>query len=177
MYLVIQYFFTPSNFKALSINGSGQAFTQSTFVVKIDSLVNKAISSIALTEKGDYELDGQSAKVTVKGDLRAVDMSNPFVTHVAKIKAADPFVETGFDDDTANWEASAFLGFLPSTSSILVTIENILRAKTSSVGELAFIEKKFVGLEVTAVPVPQALWMFITGLLGLLSVSKRRKMI
>lgn len=169
--------FAPSNFKALSLNGSGQAFTNSSFIVQINSLSNNDIGSIALTENGDYELEGQNAKVAVKGELRAIDMADPLVTHVSKIKAVNPFVETDFDADTANWEANASLNFLPNTSSILVTIENILRAKTSSAGELAFVQKKFVGLTVTAVPLPHAVWLFGAGLLGLLSVSKRKRFI
>jgi hypothetical protein len=175
--------FAPSDFSALSLNGNGQAFTSSSFVVKIASLNNKSIDALALTETGDYLREGAGAKLAVGGELRAVDLAHPFVSNVGKITSG-PFVETEFGDDTANWEANASLAFSSDTTSIWVTIQNILRAKTSAVGELAFIQKKFVGLTVVAsqdvpvtVPLPQAVWMFGVGLFGLLSVSKRKKLL
>lgn len=175
--------FAPSDFSALSLNGNAPAFTPETFVVKIASLNNKSINALALTETGDYFREGAGAKLAVGGELRAVDLAHPFVSNVSKITSG-PFVETEFGDDTANWEASASLAFSPDTNSIWVTIQNILRAKTSAVGELAFIQKKFVGLTVVPsqdvpvpVPLPQAVWMFGVGLFGLLSVSKRKNLL
>lgn len=174
--------FVPSDFSTLSLNGNGQAFTSSTFVVNIASLNNKSINALALTETGDYLREGAGANLAVGGELRSVDLANPFVSNVSKITSG-PFAETEFGDDTADWEANASLAFSPNTNSIRVTIQNILRAKTSAVGELAFIQKKFVGLTVVpsqdvpvTVPLPQAVWMFGVGLFGLLSVSKRKKM-
>jgi len=175
-------FFTPSNFKALRENVVGGNLISSTFSVRINSLQGEAINSIALTEKGDYLLEGAKAKVAVVGELRAVNVADPFSTYSANITAASPFTETAFAGPTGKWTASAYLD-LPGTSSVIVSIENILRAKIFSGNagdELAFIEKKFVGLTattVTAVPLPQAVWLFGAGLLGLLSVSKRKKLI
>jgi len=172
-------FFTPSNFKALRENKAGGKLVSSTFSVRIDSLQGGAINSVALTEKGDYLLEGAKAKVAVLGELRAVDVADPFTTYSANITSASPFTETAFTGPTGKWTASAYLD-LPGVSSVIVNIENILRAKIdrgNTGDELAFIEKKFAGLSVTTVPLPQAVWLFGAGLFGLLSVSKRKKYI
>jgi len=172
------------NFEAQSFNGSlGRA--SDTFSVRIDSLAGKSVQSIALTEKGNYELEGSAAKVVVKGSLSATDAANSSLDYSDTIKSIAPFVQTA-DDETGIWKANAYLNFLPNASSVFVNIYNVLTARTAA-GEFASIDKSFVGLKVTTVatqdlppvtvPLPQAVWMFGVGLFGLLSVSKRKKLL
>lgn len=170
------------NYEAQSFNGSlGRA--SDTFSVRIDSLAGKSVQSIALTEKGNYELDGSTAKVVVKGSLSATDADNSSLNYSDTIKSLAPFVETA--DETGTWNANAYLNFLPNASSVFVNIFNVLTATTGA-GEFAYIDKSFVGLKITTaatqdvpvtVPLPQAVWMFGVGLFGLLSVSKRKKLL
>lgn len=181
-------FFVPTNFNALRENVAGGALTSSTFSVKIDALQGNVIGSIALTERGDYLLEGDHAKATVTGELRAVDLADPFSTYASNISPTGAFSQTDFDGPTGKWTADAYLD-LPYVASAIVSIENILRAKISignAGDELAFIQKKFVGLSANAlpfddipvtVPLPQAIWLFGAGLFGLLSISKRKKYI
>ena len=61
--------------------------------------------------------------------------------------------------------------------SVRVSIENILDARTQNDLELASIEKNFVGLTVTTLPLPQAVWLFSAAMMGLLSLSKGKKFI
>jgi hypothetical protein len=169
--------FLPAGFKAQSVDGAASELTSSTFQVKIDRLDGHHISNIALTEKGDYLLNGAGAKVGALGELRASDVIFPFQEYVSKIKSVNPFVETGLAS-TTNWVATANLAFASDTiSSLYVSIENILFAQSDIKHDIAFIEKKFVGLTVTAVPLPQALWLFCAGMMGLLSMSKRKKLL
>ncbi len=168
-------FFLPANFKAQSLDGGASALTSNTFQFKIDALGGHHISNLALTEKGDYILEGEKAKISALGELRAVDVKAPFQELISKI-VMDPFVQTGLVK-TGDWTATANLAFAPDiTKSLYLSIENILLAKTGLKDDFAFIEKKFVGLTITAVPLPQAVWLFGAGLMGLLSISKRRKL-
>ncbi|MEQ1531460.1 MAG: hypothetical protein ABL925_19265 [Methylococcales bacterium] len=78
---------------------------------------------------------------------------------------------------TVNWNATAAADVSSlGSSSVNVTIENILIALSDKFGDLGFIEKKGVvlGAEVSAVPLPAAVWTFGAALLGFLSVSKRK---
>ncbi|UOA09006.1 hypothetical protein [Methylobacter sp. S3L5C] len=169
--------FLPTNFKAVSLDGGSTALTSSTFQVKIDRLDGHHITNIALTEKGDYLLNGANAKVADLGELRASDVIFPFQDYVSKIESVNPFAQTGLAS-TTNWVTTANLAFAPNTiSSLFVSIENILFAQSDMKHDIAFIEKKFVGLTVTAVPLPQALWLFCAGMMGLLSMSKRKKLL
>ena len=188
--------FLPTNFKAQSLDGGATALTSDSFQLKIDALDGHHITNLALTETGDYILDGQGATVSAFGELRAVDLKAPFIESISKIELASPFVQTGIEQ-TGDWAATANLAFVPNTiTSLSVSIENILLAQTGinhevddddikhdskddddNVHNIAFIEKKYVGLTVTAVPLPTAVWLFGAGLMGLLSVSKRRKLL
>jgi hypothetical protein len=62
-----------------------------------------------------------------------------------------------------------------------VTIENVLTATSITQAESAFIEKKFAGGSVglvvnpTAIPVPAAIWLFGSGLLGLVGIARRKR--
>ena len=57
-------------------------------------------------------------------------------------------------------------------------LQNNLFATTSNDGERAWIEKKIsaveVGVSTTVIPVPAAVWLFGSGLLGLVGVARRR---
>jgi len=169
--------FLPTEFKAQSLDGGATALTSSTFQVKIDRLNGHHITNIALTEKGDYILNGVDTKTGALGELRASEVTFPFQEYVSKIKSVNPFVETGLFS-SADWVTNANLAFAPDTiKSLFVTIENILWAQSDVKHDIAFIEKKFVSLTVTAVPLPQALWLFCAGMMGLLSMSKRKKLL
>ena len=168
--------FLPTNFKAQSLDGGASALTSNTFKLKIDALGGHHISNLALTEKGYYILSGQNANVSALGDLRAVDVKAPFQEAVSKIVTVNPFAQTELVN-TGDWIATANLAFTPNiTTSLYVSIKNMLLAQTGIQRDIAFFDKNFVRLTVTAVPLPTAVWLFGAGLMGLLSISKHRKM-
>ncbi len=168
--------FLPTNFKAQSLDGLDSGLTSDNFQLKIDALGGHHISNFALTEKGHYLLNGQDAEVLALGGLRAVDVKAPLQEAVSNIKLVNPFVQTGLLN-RGDWVATANLAFAPNTiTSLYLSIENILLAQTDSKHDIAFIDKNFVGVTITAVPLPTAVWLFGAGLMGLLSILKRRKM-
>jgi hypothetical protein len=179
------FFFTPTNFKAQSINTGSLGFgnTASTTAVTIKALQNtSSIDSISLTERGDYNqmnvVDNtmSHAKVGVGGQIRALDVATQDevtsqISHAAFATTADDFT-------TTNWTGTASVDTTSlSSKAITLTIQNLLFAVSPTVGDYAFVEKKFAGLKVStsAVPLPAAVWLFGAALFGFLSVSKKNR--
>ncbi|MEQ1620433.1 MAG: hypothetical protein ABL919_03430 [Methylococcales bacterium] len=183
-------FFVPTNHSLVQENLSGSKLLKSNFTVTINSLQGSKIDFVALNENGKYLLEGEKAGISLKGALTAIDAFDPFSGYESEIAPVAPFEQTEFDGPLGQWEASTLLD-LPDTTSVIVSIENILRAKifSGNVGdELALIETKFLGIfvgdlpintnvEVSRVPLPQAVWLFGAGMFGLLSISKRKRFI
>ena len=171
--------FTPTNFKALSANGQGIVTTSGTINVKAYANSNYSFTSFNLTEYGDYSLIGSDAQVTLGGQIRAFDLANPIPQLTDPITKTAPLtVTTTFAGyQTTNWEANASIT-IPTiwSNGVNLTIENILKARTTQFGSEAFIEKKFSGSVVILSPVPEAdtYAMMLAGL-GLVGFMVRRK--
>jgi hypothetical protein len=168
--------FAPSNFTALQDGYIGGALTESSFEVKIDALDGHHLGALALNETGTYIREGVNAGVSETGVLNAVSLDNASSTYVSNIQPTAPFSETAFDSPSSIWTAKANFDLLPGTSSLLVNIDNILRAKIFSGAdgsETAYIGQNFASLSVTAVPLPMAAWLFGGGLLMMFSKCKR----
>jgi hypothetical protein len=177
-------FFTPTNFVAESLNGAGEVLTRSTINVQIIAHNNTAITSLGLTELGDYKLKGANSAVDVSGETRAFAISNPSIREVQHITSNSNL--TINDGKTHDWEASSFISLTTpkwqGVTSINYTLENILDAYTeiTDVGpKLAFIEKKFAGtsisLVVTTVPEADTYAMLLAGM-GIMGMIFRRKL-
>ena len=69
--------------------------------------------------------------------------------------------------DTAGWG---------SDTDVDIDLTNTLTASTAADGEYAMVQKKLgaVSIEITAVPVPAAVWLFGSGL-GVLGWMRRRR--
>lgn len=181
-------FFTPAAFKAISTNGMGTDLASANMNILVTPNNSVMLSSIALQERGDYSLKGNGSTVDVGGQLRAFDVGNPFtVEDSAFINTTSPL--TTNDNKFHNWTATANLDLSSSAwqnaSAVNFTIENVLEATTTARFSKAFIDKKFSGIQLSvstgdgavppsAVPVPAAMWLFGSGLLGLVGVSRRR---
>jgi hypothetical protein len=174
-------FFAPVNFSASREGITGTVYTDSSFKVTVNSLYGNTISKLALTELGDYTKEGPTANVVAKGTLTATDLTNS-KTSINKINSTAPFAPTTFDGPTGLWQAKADATFSKSFS-VEALIHNILGARNGSLDDFANINTTFVGLTastvlavpvVSAVPLPQAVWFFGAGLLGLISMSKRK---
>lgn len=171
-------YFTPTSFSAESLNGAGFDLTKQTINVKVTAHDGWDFSSLALTERGDYLRVGEAAKVAVTGQIRAFDTTSPLNEVTSSIVASGAFMQTD-DLGTQNWQASAAanLAGMSTASMVNVTLQNILVAQ-SPVGTdtLAFIEKKYAGLNVITTPVPEAetYAMMLAGL-GLIGFVVRRR--
>lgn len=174
-------FFTPTNFSSTSQNGEGISITNSTINLTLQPKNGYGFSSFNYEERGDYLLLGNETTVRLAGQIR--------VRHVDDVLAEsngffEPF-ESLQEQGNHNWSATSFIDgatgdWVPGESAVILTIENILLASTESLGELAFIEKKFVAAEIELVPVPLP-GTFVLLLSSILSLgagstlAKRRK--
>lgn len=170
--------FAPTNFSASSTTSSPFDFTNSSFAVTINSLDNY-INNVSLVESGNYIKIGGSADVVALGTLTTTDLTNT-LTSVSNITpTAVLFSTTAFPNPVGNWEAKANENLLNSFS-VLANINNILGTQKLQTSDYALINKLSVSLTATtvsAVPLPQAIWLFGGGLMALLSVAKRKKLL
>ncbi len=171
-------YFTPTSFSAESMNGAGFDLTKQTINVKVTAHDGWDFSSLALTERGDYLRVGDTAKVVVSGQIRAFDTMSPLNEVTSNIVASGAFQQTD-DFITQNWQASAAanLAGMSTAGMVNVTLQNILVAQSPmGTDTLAFIEKKYAGLNVITTPVPEAetYAMMLAGL-GLIGFVVRRR--
>ncbi|MDO9466303.1 MAG: FxDxF family PEP-CTERM protein [Thiobacillus sp.] len=170
-------YFTPTNFKAQSLNGAGFALTSETMNIKVSAHSDWLFSSIGLLEKGDYLLLGAGSMADVTGQMRIFDVATPLVDITTSIVSTNPLNQTGLP--TRNWNAmvSTDLSAWTTTQTINVTIENLLLASTGAMPSLAFVEKKFVGLSVVTAPIPEAetyaMMLVGLGLVGFAAMRRR----
>jgi hypothetical protein len=178
-------FFTPTEFKAESLNGVGTVTTSQTISFDIVPHENFRVTGSGLTERGDYVLRNATSTVDVQGQTSAYAIANPLLVVTDNIAAAGPMTTLNISTD---WTATSFLNLTPLPSDgagYRITIDNHLIAYTdpNATGlRQAFIEKKFVGESVglqffgtvNAIPEPQTYVLFLAGF-GLLGFLVRRR--
>lgn len=170
--------FTPNSFKAESNSASpALGFTAATMNIKVQAN-NPAqwLASVSLNEVGDYllfdPLNGSVKGVAVTGQMRVRDL-NTLAEVTDSITSTAPLTSVGLP--TQNWSASASANVGSWMTNVAnVTVENLLLAYTTAAPSLAFIEKKGVVLQVTAVPEPETWAMLLAGL-GLVGLQLCRK--
>ena len=152
--------------------------------------------SLNLIEFGNYTLFGAGASVDVVGSLSVTALSGAFIPGPPEINSLSDM--TINDSAAHNWFGSAFtdlttegvnagggLNDFTSVDTIIVRINNILQANTTQAGTSAFIQKLQAGTAIqlgingspaSAVPVPGAVWLMGSGLLGLVGLARRKNM-
>lgn len=171
--------FTPVDFQAKSVNGAGYALTNSTMNIQMTAHDGWMFSSVGLLEKGDYMLLGAGSTAAVGGQIRIHDVSAPLVDTTTSIQSSVPLDHMGLQ--TTNWtaRASADLSSWTTARTLNVTVQNLLLASSDAASSVAFVDKKFVGLNpgmaaVTPVPEAQTYALMLAGL-GLIGWKIRRR--
>ena len=177
-------FVTPTNFLAESNNTDGSVLTTGTGTIQIIAKSGYVLDGINFGEVGDYRMSAGATSVDVDPYLHVFEwgavpalgveeMQTVPVTGDLTIKDAnlhDWSAAGGFDLTTTSWD---------NINRVGLTLQNTLNAVSLVNGESALIQKKAIGSSVdvsttAVVPVPAAVWLFGSGLLGLVGVARRR---
>jgi len=176
-------FTQPSNFLAESIGVVGgnidvfAAFGTITVVTK----AGYQFTGAAVVQQGDYQANGTGASVNSVGDLTVSDSSN------AATNAMTTMINSGLGINDGLLQAWSSIGqfdlstpIWDNVNSIELSLLSTLTATTSAFGESAFIQNKLVAgglvtIETSPIPVPAALWLFVSGLLGLFGFARKAK--
>lgn len=173
--------FTPADFIAQSLNGDNGnplIITASETLNLQVEVINPATSLLGfqLLEQGDYFLNGPSATAQAAGIFEV--SSNTSAYAETKSFDAGPLNTINL---LTNWDTSSAIDLSDTAgwytdTDVAINITNILTATTIALGDQSLVQKKFagVGLEVTLVPVPGALWLFGSALLGLGAIKRRK---
>jgi hypothetical protein len=174
-------YFLPTTFVAEALNDAGIRTTGQTNKILVTAKGGRTLSTMNLEERGDYrrieEFGGGPTAVSVTGQLRALDTSNLSNEVDDRIESTTSFPPTEFSGPPEDWIATASVDLVDWDSiAVNVTITNILSAVSLNLGDLAYIEKEYVGLTVTTVPLPNAIFLFgfaLSSLLLTLNTERR----
>lgn len=176
-------FFTPDDFKAQSTDGSPTSVLVNDvldIVVESTSL-GYTMDKFVLHESGDYYRDG--AGTSARADANFIVNSNTkncgFFSLPCKseiLAGTGPLADTG--GNFAFWQLGGQIDLADTAdwgddTAVTITLQNNLRAGSTTVGEDAFIQKKNGAIGIQVVPVPAAVWLFASGILGLVGVARR----
>jgi len=169
-------FFQPVDFIAESLNG-GSDTAEAMLNIQVQTInAGYWLKDFSLAEFGDYELIGTGASADVSGEFAV--SSNTITKSDTVLFDAGPLTVIGA---ATEWNTGAMIDLADTAgwgvdTDVDIDITNTLAAATTNSGELSRVQKKLggVGLTITAVPVPAAVWLFGSGLLGLAGFARRR---
>ena len=175
----------PTNFRAESLGGGADSVNDNG-AVQVIAKSGYQINGVNVLERGDYLMTGVGATVDVDGWSDVWDWNDVFFGPSVQQNLAITGDLTIIDSNTHTWTGSTGFDLTGSAwdgiNHIGLSLQNNLYAATSAEGEVAWIEKKLTGggidlsIDTTpVVPVPAAVWLFGSGLIGLIGVARRKK--
>jgi hypothetical protein len=170
----------PTDFRAESLNSAGAVTVSDNYDIQIIARPGYQIDELKILERGDYYMKGIGTSVGVNGLFSVYDSNDIFGTPADQI-----LVITGdltiIDESLHTWTGTASFDLAGADwngiNDITLSLQNNLNATANTLGDIAWIEKKIVGvgLITTPVPVPAAVWLFGSGLLGLAGLARRKQ--
>ncbi len=183
--------FKTSKLKTVSINGIGDVSNLFNMDILVTPNEGVTLSSIGIRERGRYAIKKAGSSVDFNGQIQASDESDPLsIFATAPITTKSNFNNS--ERGRHNWIAKSTIDLSTSmwddTSGFIISLDNMLGAMTGASFSKAFIGINRLGfrvnvddnvddsLTVSQVPIPAAAWLFGSGLIGLVAVSRRREM-
>ena len=174
----------PTDFRAESLGGGADSVNDNG-VVQVIAKSGYQIDGVNILERGDYLMTGTGASVDVDGWSDIWDWNDVFGPSVQQNLDITGDL-TIIDSNIHTWQGSTSFDLTESTwdgiNHIGLGLQNNLYAATTTEGEVAWIEKKLAagGIDLSVittavVPVPGAVWLFGSGLLGLVGIARRKK--
>jgi len=168
-------FATPT-FSISAANGVGTEIFQSIGSIFVTAKDGYSFSSIDVIEGGTYQTTGNGT-VDVTGTLRVLNRTNPFSFETSNLNMTDltlPGVNSwqgdlSYDMSTAMWD---------NANSIQLTLTTTLFAISPDGDSTAVINQTLagssMGVSINTIPVPAAVWLFGSGLIGLAGIARRK---
>jgi len=152
--------------------------TSETLFITVEMIDSGTVmTQFALTELGDYFLNGSTAAVTATGTFEVSSDTSAFSDSEA-LSAGLLTVQGAFTD----WNINSMIDLANTVgwgqdTAVTLMLDNTLTAESNLLGDQAFIQKKFgaFGVAVTIIPVPAALYLFGSALALLGWRSRRRR--
>jgi hypothetical protein len=170
------FLFTPGNYRAQSQNGAGAVTVGDRLEVDILAHAGFDITGVRIQEIGDYAIfggNGDGEQVAVSGSLILSDLERLRF-------ASDTLVSTPVSPITSGsgiWTADASLDLsaaFPAWKQFTLIFDNDLVAITNDLGEVAWIQKKAVGVGVAVTIIPEPVSLCLLGLGGLVLAGRRK---
>jgi len=168
-------FATPS-FGVSAANAEGTNIFQNIGSIFVEAKDGYSFSSIDILESGTYQTTGNGS-VDLTASLQVIDSDNIFTNATNFLDISDLTLSGtnawdasfGYDMSTAMWD---------NTSRIQLTLNNTLFATSPDANSTAVINQTLagssMGMSINTIPVPAALWLFGSGLIGLAGIARRR---
>lgn len=170
------------NFLAESLNGAGAVSVSDNGGIQVIAKSGYQIGSVSISENGSYLMSG-SVAVDVDGLFEVYDQNDFFGPSIQQnlsisgdLTIIDEIVHiwtgmTNFDLTGPTWDDVNHIGII---------LQNNLNATSLAQDDIAWIKKNPDGgieltVTTTAVPVPAAVWLFVSGFIGLINLARRRK--
>jgi len=170
--------FSQHNFSALANGNLFGSANATTPLINVTAKSGYTLSGVSLFEQGDYyriETAPDSSFVSVGGQFIVNNNATNFSSdQVLNSVLSFSALGNGAPLNTA-WTVSESVAL--NAAAATVKVENLLVAGALPNISTAFIEKKLVsiGAFTVPVPVPTAAWLFLSGLVGFISISKRKQ--
>ena len=172
-------FAQPTNFFAEALNAGGSDSFSALGTVMVVAKSGYVFDLVQVGQQGDYTLSGAGASVSAAATLDVTDSNNAATTVSTPLASTSDYTLQG----TNPWDSLAPVDlstpFWSGVSSVDLTLDVLLTASTTTAGESARIDNKFTGgglvtIQTTPIPVPAAVWLFVSGL-GLFAGFVRRR--
>jgi len=181
------FFQNIDNFEASSTDGTGSEIVTDTVDITIEAFTpNYDMTQFLLVEQGDYLINGDGASVTAGARMDITSLDNTCPVGIFDFICTDhDTVDAGAltaQGVTTDWDLIAQVDLADTTgwgsdTRVVMKLQNTLTASTTETGETAFIQKKLGGVGIQVVPVPAAVWLFGSALVGLGAWTRRRKLV
>lgn len=184
-------FFSPTTFTASSTDQSGfpdptpgdppgpTGVARGTITFDIVALnENVRLEKVMVSEAGDYQTSSLTdGEVSASAQLGAINLSNAMSGFLQDTTETGPLASANTLETWALETSLDFMaGWAAGSTAAKITVQNNLFATTFATPASAFIQKKFQGLAITVnvIPLPAAVWMFLSALAGLAWFRRRQ---